>query len=522
MQQLREHLARAARLFPDKPALVSEGATVTYETVVRTVETMTDRLAAEGMRSGDRVLVLYRDPASLFLASHSVMEAGGVAVPHVPDGQTHSIEKSASACRPALVVSGKESPAEQWSHSPGVALHPVAFSFPLSRTVGAHSVPRASDNPDGAAVARPSGANGRDSGGVILGSDGDDGVSRGNLLTNDNLLHAIYGIGEFAAIGPDHRELVCMSPAHAPGFIRALSIFAAGGTALFPQRIINPATLAQSILKTDCNALSLSAALCSSLLRDGAALLRSACVGILSLNIEGDGLSIAQKKKLIDIFPNAVIVMHYGTAAAPDSALIDLRKDRRKLDTAGRPAPHAAIAIIDRCGNPLEAGVTGEVAVRGGHRSPGYWKNGTFVGQDLLPDNWLRTGDVGFIDKEGYLHVLGPSDGFITVAGIPVHLPEVEEKIRETYPGCEICVIGIPDPGGAGGEIPVLCYIPRDGKSIIVSELSRLLSRRFDSHKIPRIVYRMDEFPRSEHGILRNELKKRLLEGMGQTQHPVQ
>lgn len=213
--------------------------------------------------------------------------------------------------------------------------------------------------------------------------------------------------------------------------------------------------------------------------------------------------------------------MHYGAPDAPENAMINFRDERKKLETAGRQSPHAEVAIIDRIGNRLAAGSAGEIAVRGHHQSPGYWINGTFVKQNLAMGEWLRTGDAGFVDKDGYLHILGPSDGLITVAGMQVLLSEVEERIREEYPECEICVIGIPEPGNDGGEIPVLCYIPRDGQSIILSELSRLLAPRFDSHKIPRILYRVDHFPRSEHGILRHELRKRFLEGMGRIEHPL-
>jgi hypothetical protein len=85
----------------------------------------------------------------------------------------------------------------------------------------------------------------------------------------------------------------------------------------------------------------------------------------------------------------------------------------------------------------------------------------------------------------------------------------LESEIRALYPGCEFCIVGLPDPAGDVAEIPVLCYVPSGGVTITPSELSRRLADRVDRHAIPRIVYRIE--PPVHAPLRRDEVRARLL-----------
>jgi acyl-coenzyme A synthetase/AMP-(fatty) acid ligase len=91
---------------------------------------------------------------------------------------------------------------------------------------------------------------------------------------------------------------------------------------------------------------------------------------------------------------------------------------------------------------------------------------------------------------------------------------EVEEEIHKLYPDCEICVVGIPDPAGIAGDIPVLCYVANERITITPSALSRALSPCLDQYKIPRVVYRVENLPKTESKkMVRQELRKRIIVG---------
>jgi len=222
----------------------------------------------------------------------------------------------------------------------------------------------------------------------------------------------------------------------------------------------------------------------------------------------------AERMEMMEMFPNASIYLQYGLTEAPRSTMTELRSDRKKPETVGRPVPGGEILIVDQGGNPVRPGEEGEIVIRGDHVSARYW-NGDGHRQEAsegLP--WFKTGNIGILDSDGYLQVLGRKDEMISMAGVKISPAEVEEKIHEVYPDVEICVLGIPDPAGVVGEIPVLCYIANNGKTIISSELSAALGSRIDRNKIPRIVYRVERFPRIDHKILRHELRRHLVEGI--------
>jgi hypothetical protein len=85
----------------------------------------------------------------------------------------------------------------------------------------------------------------------------------------------------------------------------------------------------------------------------------------------------------------------------------------------------------------------------------------------------------------------------------------LEAEIRALYPGCELCIVGLPDPAGNIAEIPVLCYVPCDGVTITPAELARRLAGRVDRHAIPRIVHRIE--PPASGPLRRDEVRARLL-----------
>ena len=156
----------------------------------------------------------------------------------------------------------------------------------------------------------------------------------------------------------------------------------------------------------------------------------------------------------------------------------------------------------------------GEILVRGDHIAARYWQNEAANMQRYTEDNWFKTGDYGFLDEEGCPHLLGRKDEMINMDGVMISSLEVEGRIREAYLESEICVVGVPDPAGIVGEIPVLCYVGKNGGIITPSDLSRALSARLDRNQIPRIVYRIESLPITENGkVSRRELRKKIIAG---------
>jgi acyl-CoA synthetase (AMP-forming)/AMP-acid ligase II len=281
--------------------------------------------------------------------------------------------------------------------------------------------------------------------------------------------------------------------------------------------------LVQNILKHECDAISSAPSGFAMFFGRLEFLLQRVSARIRLIELGSVPMPLDHQMKLLEIFPSARICMHYGAVEASSSTFIELRKEQRKLHTVGRPSPNVAISIRDDQGRRLGPMQMGEIIVRGDHVAARYWQNEAANMQRYTEDNWFKTGDYGFLDEEGYLHLLGRKDEMINMDGIMISSLEVEERIREAYPDSEICVVGVPDPAGVVGEIPVLCYVAKNGGIITPSDLSRVLSARLDRNQIPRIVYRIEGFPKTEDGkVLRRELRKKIIAGSVHKVEPIE
>jgi long-chain acyl-CoA synthetase len=184
---------------------------------------------------------------------------------------------------------------------------------------------------------------------------------------------------------------------------------------------------------------------------------------------------------LFEVFANARTHMYYRLTEASRGTFIEFRTEQRKLQTAGLSSPNVAISIVDGEGRRADEMRTGEILVRGDHIAVGYWQDDKLNMERCTKDRCLRTGDYGFLDEEGYLHLLGRRDQTIDMGGVKISPLEMEEKIHEAYPDWQVCVLGIPDPAGMVGEIPALCHISRDGEKLPLLNFDR--SSQIDSNE---------------------------------------
>ena len=197
------------------------------------------------------------------------------------------------------------------------------------------------------------------------------------------------------------------------------------------------------------------------------------------------------------------LVEGYGlTEASPVVCINPI--DDPKLGTVGLPVPSTEVTIRDAAGKVLATGEEGEVWVRGPQVMQGYWGRPEETKGVLTPDGWLRTGDIGAFDAQGYLKLLDRKKDMIIVSGFKVFPNEVED-IAMQHPGVlEAAVIGVPDE--RTGQAVKLFLVKRDPE-LKQADLSKFLRARLVNYKVPRIVEFIDQLPKSNIGkVLRKEL----------------
>jgi long-chain acyl-CoA synthetase len=517
MRLIHHYLIESAQQFPTKDAIICDDKILSYMEFMERIKALSIVLSDYGLRKRDRALILLGDKTDFLVACYAVIARGSIAVPLLEGSALQSIEQITSSCSPHVLLTSKKDLVEypflrdrlpcgflmiddmpDSSHKP----------YPSSRTSLKRELSQAKND------SLESGEVAEDDGALILFTSGTSGKKKGVLLSHKNLVQTTLNINDFMRIDSNIREFVAVPLAHSFGFGRSRCVLFAGGTLVFINGMLNPVGLVQSVLEHQCNAISSVPSGFAMFLGRLEAILHRVGPQIRFIELGSSPMPLDHKIKLLEIFPNARICMHYGLTEASRSTFIEFRTEQRKLHTVGRPSPNVSIAIEEEGGRRLDPMHTGEILVRGGHVALGYWENDELNRQRYTSDGWFKTGDYGYLDEEGYLSLLGRKDEIINMGGVKISPLEVEERIREAYPDWDICVVGVPDPAGIVGEIPVLCYISKDGRTITPSDLSQVLRTRLDRNKIPRVVYRIEALPRSENAkILRRELRQKIVAG---------
>jgi long-chain acyl-CoA synthetase len=173
--------------------------------------------------------------------------------------------------------------------------------------------------------------------------------------------------------------------------------------------------------------------------------------------------------------------------------------------SVGVPGPETVVRILDENGEEVPFGEQGEIAVRGPQVVPGYWRMPEATAESF-PDGELRTGDIGFMDRDGWLYVVDRKKDMINASGFKVWPREVEDVLH-THPAVrEAAVVGVPD--AYRGET-VKAYVSLcPGAAVEPAELSAYCERRLAAYKYPREVEILPDLPKTTSGkILRRELR---------------
>jgi long-chain acyl-CoA synthetase len=178
-------------------------------------------------------------------------------------------------------------------------------------------------------------------------------------------------------------------------------------------------------------------------------------------------------------------------------------KGKRKPGSVGLPIPGVEVKIVDDEDNPLPVNEVGEIVVRGPNVMKGYW-NRPQETEEAFRNGWFHTGDLGKIDEEGYLHIVGRKKEMIISGGFKVFPREVEEVLH-THPKVkEVAVVGIPDP--VRGESVKAYIVLKDGTTATEKELDEYCRNNLAAFKVPRIYEFVSSIPRTPSGKILNRL----------------
>lgn len=178
----------------------------------------------------------------------------------------------------------------------------------------------------------------------------------------------------------------------------------------------------------------------------------------------------------------------------------------RKPASVGLPIPDVEMAIFDDAGNRLAGEEIGEICVRGPNVMKGYWNLPQATAETFFGD-WVRTGDLGYIDADGYVFMVDRKKDMVIVNGMNVYPRMVEEALFQHPDILEAAVVG--EPHASHGEIVVAHVVPREGASLDAAVVKQWCRERLGRHEVPRKVVLRDTLPKNATGkVLKRELRR--------------
>jgi acyl-CoA synthetase (AMP-forming)/AMP-acid ligase II len=223
-------------------------------------------------------------------------------------------------------------------------------------------------------------------------------------------------------------------------------------------------------------------------------------------------------RKAVDVF-KCGLMNAYGqteststiTYLGPEDHVIEGTEEEKhrkleRLKSVGRPMEDVDIAIMDPEGNILPAGQEGEIVAKGARLMTGYWKREEETAETLV-DDWLHTGDVGWMDKDGYLFITGRTKDLIIRGGENISPGEIEAVLQQHPKVEDAVVIGVPDVDW-GEEVKAIVQL-KPGETATAWEIIQHTKNLLASFKAPKYVTFVDELPRNYLGkVLKTELRK--------------
>jgi long-chain acyl-CoA synthetase len=492
----------SARRTPAKPAVILGETKISYAQLDAQSDRVAASLTAAGLAAGDRVGLQLPNIPQFVIAYFGILKAGGVVVPMNVLLKASEIEFQLrdSGARTLITFGSCLDEAAKAAASAAVtSLYVAAGSMPLAAGLPFDAL-LAGDQP-GPQLAVRSPADPA----VIIYTSGTTGVPKGAVLSHITLYMNADIPGRLFGFSDDDIVIVALPLFHIFGLSSIMNtcVLLGGTMSLVPR--FEAAAVLEVIQRDRATVFEGVPTMFIALLQ--APGLASYDRSSLRVAISGGAPIPAE---IIDSFERrfgVTILEGYGLSETASTTTFNVSAAERKIYSVGKPIWGVSIQVWDSQGRALPAGAehVGEIVVRGPNVMTGYHNNPEATAE-AFAGGWFHTGDLGYVDEDGFLFIVDRIKDLIIRGGYNVYPREVEEVIY-THPGvAEAAVIGVPD-ATMGEEVHAIVAI-RDGQSVTDGELIDFVKQRVAAYKYPRTVEFRDSLPKGATGkILKKELR---------------
>lgn len=338
----------------------------------------------------------------------------------------------------------------------------------------------------------------------IMFTTGTTGLPKGVALSYRNEEAAAAGINEFIGNTKDDIEILALPISHSFGLGRLRCVLSKGGTLVLLGSFASMKKFFKALEDNKATGFGMVPSSWAYIRKMSGDKLGKFSDQLKYIEIGSAFMPVSEKKRLIDLLPKTRICMHYGLTEASRSTFQCFCNDEERLATIGKATPGAEIAVFDEKGNRLDIGQDGEICVKGEHVCSGYWGQNKEEFRKDFYGNYFRTGDYGHQNSNGEFSLVSRLKEIINVGGKKVSPLEVEEAINNIPGVLESACIGVPDP--VLGEV-VKAYVVSDIE-LDAKTLQSQLTNSLENYKVPAIVERISQLPKTASGKIQRVLLK--------------
>jgi fatty-acyl-CoA synthase len=331
-------------------------------------------------------------------------------------------------------------------------------------------------------------------------TSGTTGSPKGATLTHCNILNNGFLTGAGMQLSPKDRVCIPVPLYHCFGMVLGnLACFAHGATAVYPSEVFDPESTLRAVESERCTALhGVPTMFVTELSHPDFDTfdLSTLRTGVMA----GAPCPADVMKRVISDMHMKHILIGYGQTELSPVNHLTLPEDpiEKRVETVGRAVPWVEIKLVDSDGRVVPIGEKGEVCTRGYSVMLGYWNDEEQTRETIDDARWLHSGDLGIMDEEGYLKIVGRIKDMIIRGGENVYPREIEEFLY-THPAIdEVQVFGIPD--AKMGEVVCAWIQVKDGESLSEEDVKSYCKGQITHFKVPSHIRFVGEYPMTVTG----------------------
>lgn len=504
-------LLNTASRLPEKTAIVEPEREFTYSELLQSVNRAADAFWALGIRKGDKVAIVLRNSTEFAVTGFALAKIGAAAVPInfmvskqeeiafiIKDSQAKGIVTQREFLRTYnKVCSTLET--KPFLLSTDGSPNPEAEDF-WSRVNNAAHCPEAHQQqtePDDTTC--------------LLYTSGTTGNPKGVMLSHYNLISNAVSAQSLFAITEEDVFLCVLPMFHTFSWLATTLLpILMGSKIVIISHLTPPKPWLHLMGREGVTVMAGVPQLFSVLAKEAKGLKRLYLQywAFRRARMVVSGAAPMPKNTFEQFKKNLGITLLEGYGLTETSPVISINTvENNRLGSVGQPMPGIKVAIIDETGSHLPVGGEGEICVKGPNVTKGYYNNEPATRDLFTADGWMRTGDVGVLDEDGFIYIRDRLKDMIIVKGLKVFSAQVEAVLLNHPALAEVAVIGVPEESG-NETIKAFCVL-KEGSQDAKADIKKFIKENLDPYKRPRDVEFVDSLPKNAlNKILKRQLRE--------------